>query len=62
MSQKVTITLAVLDSSEPVDNLVGEKWELNKVMDLLSAVTSGTMSASCLVNVDDTTYTVLTAG
>lgn len=62
MSQTVTITLAVLDSSEPVDNLVGEKWELRKVIDLLSAVNSGTKSASCLVNVDDTTFTVLTAG
>ena len=59
MSHTVTITLAVLDSAELVDDLVGERWELNKVINLLSAVESGVLSASALVNVDDTTFTVL---
>jgi hypothetical protein len=59
MSQKVVLTLDVLDSAEMVENLVGERWELNKVINLLSAVESGVLSASALINVDDTTYTVL---
>jgi len=59
---KFIITLDNLDTTELVDNLVGEKWELRKVISLLEAVNSGTLSASALCNVDDTTYTVLTSG
>ena len=59
MSTTVTLTLAVLDSSEMVQNLAGERWELTKVINLLSAVESGVLSASALLNVADTTYTVL---
>ena len=59
MSNTVTLTLAVLDSSELVADLNGERWELNKVINLLSAVESGVLTASALLNVDDTTYTVL---
>jgi len=59
MSHTVTLTLAVLDSAEHVDDLVGERWELNKVINLLSSIESGVLTASALVNVDDTTYTVL---
>jgi hypothetical protein len=59
MSHKVEITLAALDSAEWVGNLHGERWELTKVINLLSAVESGVLTASALVNVDDTTFTVL---
>lgn len=59
MSHKVVIELAVLDSSANLDDLRGERWELNKVINLLSAVESGALTASALVNVDDTTFTVL---
>ena len=62
MSQTVTITLAVLDTAEMVSDLQAEKQSLVKVINLLEAVNSGALSASCLVNVDDTDYTVLTAG
>lgn len=59
MSHKVVITLADLDSAAILDDLRGERWELNKVINLLSAVESGVLSASALVNVDDTTFTVM---
>lgn len=58
MSHTVTLTLAVLDSAHDLDDLVGEKWELNKFINLLSSVESGILSASALVNVDGT-FTVL---
>lgn len=59
MSHTVTLELAVLDSCEHVNDLHGERWELNKVINLLSAIESGVLTASALVNVDDTTFTVL---
>jgi len=58
MSSTVTLTLAVLDSSELVENLAGERWELNKVINLLSAIESGVLTASALLNVDGD-FTVL---
>ena len=59
MSHKVVIELAALDSVANLDDLRGERWELNKVINLLSAVESGVLTASALVNVDDTTFTVM---
>ena len=59
MSHKVVIELAALDSAAYLDDLRGERWELNKVINLLPAVESGVLTASALVNVDDTTFTVL---
>ena len=59
MSHTFTLTLANLDSAEMVGDLVGERWELTKVINLIGAVESGVLTASALVNVDDTTYTVL---
>ena len=59
MSHKVVIELAALDSVANLDDLRGERWELNKVINLLSAVEYGVLTASALVNVDDTTFTVM---
>lgn len=59
MSHTVTLTLAVLDSAALVENLAGERWELTKVINLLAAVESGVLTASALLDVDSTTFTVL---
>lgn len=53
MSHKLIITLDVLDSVAMLDDLRGERWELTKVINVLSSVESGVMSASAVVDVDD---------